>query len=583
MTATMTPPLYDMQSLALGIPTHQAHHKDPSTTNSDLPSYISSVSDSCYSFPDAPDAVWHEKNSTSGSDDETHRDGDDETSVGIGLLPEEVYECTMNSWRAVIHKRVRQNVAWESEVLAKMQAYVRRPILDVYFVYTSSLGTHTFFMITLPAFVFFGHGDTGRGLLMVLALGVYVASFVKDSVCSPRPFAPPITRLTIGNHHLEYGFPSTHSTNSVSIALFFYSLLQQAYVTPASSRLPTFNIMYNSTYSALEHTSPTPGADTMVSDTAYRVLSCVLLFYVFSIVYGRLYTGMHSFTDCAVGVILGTGIWAFNLVFSGWLHVWIRDSGWIVPAVTIPLCLLSVHWHPQPVDDCPCFEDAIAFISVVLGEILSRWYMLHNGYGDEYFVHVMPGSPWGSWLDTLTWWSVAVVKMTLGILIIFMWRIFAKNVSHFVLPPLFRLLSHSFTLPHRRFYTPATDYKNVPPEKGLRPIPSVIDLPGMIEMETEGGGASGVRGLRYGNIYGERSIKLRGGKGRQTGLSVSTTMEKEKYPVDLDEENGEKQDIVKHYDADVLTKVIVYCGIGMLACGFIPVMFEVLGWGVRVS
>lgn len=33
----------------------------------------------------------------------------------------------------------------------------------------------------------------------------------------------------------------------------------------------------------------------------------------------------------------------------------------------------------------------------------------------------------------------------------------------------------------------------------------------------------------------------------------------------------------------VLTKVVVYSGIGMLACGIIPVMFEVLGWGLRVS
>lgn len=32
----------------------------------------------------------------------------------------------------------------------------------------------------------------------------------------------------------------------------------------------------------------------------------------------------------------------------------------------------------------------------------------------------------------------------------------------------------------------------------------------------------------------------------------------------------------------VLTKVFVYCGIGMLACGIIPVMFEVLGWGVHL-
>lgn len=67
-----------------------------------------------------------------------------------------------------------------------------------------------------------------------------------------------------------------------------------------------------------------------------------------------------------------------------------------------------------------------------------------------------------------------------------------------------------------------------------------------------------------------------------------------------------KEENVKHYDADgmatsspsspipncllillsffhfpVLTKVIVYSGIAVLACEVLPVMFEVLGWGVK--
>jgi Helicase associated domain (HA2) len=28
-----------------------------------------------------------------------------------------------------------------------------------------------------------------------------------------------------------------------------------------------------------------------------------------------------------------------------------------------------VNQHRQPVDDCPCFEDAIAFVSVVMGKL----------------------------------------------------------------------------------------------------------------------------------------------------------------------------------------------------------------------
>ncbi|KZT66652.1 hypothetical protein DAEQUDRAFT_730063 [Daedalea quercina L-15889] len=546
------------------------------TSNKSYCSSMRSVSRSSSVSSVGDRRVWDEKTGY-GAEDEGRAES--EEFAGIGLLPEEVYEEAMNSWRSSIRRRIRNSVLWETEVLAKMQGYVRTPFLDKYFVYTSSLGTHTFFMISLPAFVFFGRGDISRGLVTVLALGVYVSSFVKDAVCSPRPLAPPVTRLTIGTHHHEYGFPSTHTTNSVSMALFFFTLLQQAYTKSAASIASV--VIQNSTTVLEEVVAPAPGDGFFISTSVYNSSIALLLFYVFSIVYGRLYTGMHSFTDCLCGFVIGTSIWALNLSYGDALHAWIRDSGWIVPMLTIPVCLLMVHWHPQPVDDCPCFEDAIAFISVLMGEILSRWYMLHNGYDDSFFVRIQPGSPWGDWMDAVTWWSAAGMKMIFGILIIFVWRILAKSILHFVLPPLFRLLAHAFTLPHRRFYTPATDYTSVPPEKGLYPIPSVIDLPSMMEMEMDTG-ASGHRFGVPGGIYGERSVKQRGAKARGRTARVTYPAENTGLGLGVDE-YGAKVDEVKHYDADVLTKVVVYSGIGMLACGVIPVLFEMLGWGLRVS
>ena len=82
--------------------------------------------------------------------------------------------------------------------------------------------------------------------------------------------------------------------------------------------------------------------------------------------------------------------------------------------VIIPLCLYLVHRHPQPVDDCPCFEDAIAFVSVVMGEFVGRWYMEHNGYDASFFVRPMPGASWATWSDIGTWWSTAAIKMVIG-------------------------------------------------------------------------------------------------------------------------------------------------------------------------
>jgi membrane-associated phospholipid phosphatase len=62
---------------------------------------------------------------------------------------------------------------------------------------------------------------------------------------------------------LEYGFPSTHSTNSISIAFFLMAWIQ-------------------------ENVSP---------DDPFRLLGLLILsVYAISVVFGRIYCGMHSVT-----------------------------------------------------------------------------------------------------------------------------------------------------------------------------------------------------------------------------------------------------------------------------------------------
>jgi dihydrosphingosine 1-phosphate phosphatase len=129
----------------------------------------------------------------------------------------------------------------------------------------------------------------------------------------------------------------------------------------------------------------------------------------------------------------------------------------------------------------------------------------------------------------------------LGILTIFAWRIFAKFLMHRILPPTFRFLGQLMTLPHRRFYTPATDYEHVPPEKGLHPIPSVLDLPGMLELEVDG--VSTAR-----TTTGRQDLKLRPGRGSRSENVMQGN--REGLGLGLEEQGGKEVDVVKHYDAD---------------------------------
>ncbi|KAL4068629.1 hypothetical protein V8B97DRAFT_1918710 [Scleroderma yunnanense] len=447
-----------------------------------------------------------------------------------GQLPQDVYATILPWWRSSIRSMILKAVERESPFLAEMQRRLRTPWLDTYFLYTSSLGTHTFFMIALPVLFFFGYSELGLGLIFVLGSGVYFSSFIKDLVCSPRPFSPPVTRLTIGTHHLEYGFPSTHSTNSVSMALFVFGHVHRAYA---------------------EHSA--------MSAVSYYVSCAVLVVYIISIVFGRLYTG----------VALGAGIWVAYIKMSDALEQWLAS----VPYIVTPMCLLLVHFHPQPVDDCPCFEDAIAFVSVILGASIARWHAAFSGVDRQLLQTVMPGGRGDVWTlgEKLRWYSLASAKVGMGILIIFVWRLLAKAVLHLVLPPLFRALAHCFDLPHRRFYTPATDYAHFPVENGLHPIPSVIDLSSTSEISSEN--------VKYGVKRRGRGAKSNTrGNGAVLPAGTFPAQEKELETGKSSPQSGTE---VKHYDADVLTKVVVYSGIAFLSAEGIPVLFSLMGWGIK--
>ena len=109
-----------------------------------------------------------------------------------------------------------------------------------------------------------------------------------------------ISRSAFSSHHLEYGFPSTHTTNSISIALFLYSHVHRLYFSESS-----------------------------ISSTSYYAYLAAILFYAFSIVFGRIYAAMHSFTDCTFGVVLGALIWALQHLYLERIGEAIVDGGWI--------------------------------------------------------------------------------------------------------------------------------------------------------------------------------------------------------------------------------------------------------------
>jgi hypothetical protein len=128
------------------------------------------------------------------TDDPLVEEHNQAASVAAGRLPEEVYTNTLPRWRATLRRKCVSVVEWESEAIGKwqvrsssptpslppflamhwmhedrshrlfcFQSRIRSPWLDTYFLQSSTLGTHTFFLVFLPIIFFFGYDELGRG------------------------------------------------------------------------------------------------------------------------------------------------------------------------------------------------------------------------------------------------------------------------------------------------------------------------------------------------------------------------------------------------------------------------------------
>lgn len=222
----------------------------------------------------------------------------------------------------------------------------------------------------------------------------------------------------------------------------------------------------------------------------------------------------------------------------------------LVPIIVVAAGLFVVHRHAEPVDDCPCFEDAIAFVSVIMGAMLARWHFsryvlapLHlNGFSD-YYVSRTPGASLSTPQDIAIFMFYAILKMVVGVSAIFVWRIIAKRILLAILPPIFRKFSSEVgPLPTRRWYTPATDYSTVPADAAhLRTVPSVIDLPSQVTVLKSGVlPRTHVYRMTEGNETKQRT-------GR--GISEKKGLEMVNRQV-VPGEGVVREEKVKHYDAD---------------------------------
>ncbi|QIW98999.1 hypothetical protein AMS68_004517 [Peltaster fructicola] len=361
-----------------------------------------------------------------------------------GLKGLDHYKQRLPPWRHTIRAALIPIVRYETPYLAEFQAACRSSFLDSYFAMTANLGTHTFFMAALPICYWCGFPSIGMALVQMLALGVYFSGYMKDMLCLPRPLSPPLQRITMsGSAALEYGFPSTHTTNAVSVAIFCLWQLEQS--------------------------------KSDLTSTAYHAWQALFWTYGISISIGRIYCGMHGLFDVVVGAVLGALIAWVRIAFGDAFDQWILDGDFTRPLVVGIILLLAVRFHAEPADDCPCFDDSVAFAGVVLGIEAGAW-----SYGQS-----------ASTASTRTLSQLypyknddivrSVARVVGGITSVFVWRAAMKPILLASLPPIFRFVDHwGLRLP-RRYFLQARHYGKVPPlPKDDNVLPPASKIPGML-------------------------------------------------------------------------------------------------------
>lgn len=264
-----------------------------------------------------------------------------------GNYPRERYMKRMTRIRYAMRQYLIQFTDNQSLALFEWQARHRTQFRDVYFAYTALLGSHTFYVLCLPIPAFLGAFDLVRDMVYILGYSIYLSGFFKDYWCLPRPQSPPLHRITLSAYTaLEYGAPSSHSANATGVTLL---------------------LLWNT------WTSPTLSLPVKLG------CSFLSLFYYFTLVVGRIYCGMHGMLDITSGAAIGIVCFVVQLLAKSFFSGYDLTTRWWFPICSVGWGLLILLNHVRPIDECPCFEDSVAFIGVVSGVECGDWFLHRFG------------------------------------------------------------------------------------------------------------------------------------------------------------------------------------------------------------
>lgn len=264
-----------------------------------------------------------------------------------GNHPPEHFKSKMTPMRFAMRQYLLRFTDTQSTGLYHWQSAHRTKLRDFFFAYTSVLGSHTFYVLCLPIPAFIGHFGMVRDMVYLLGYSIYISGYLKDYWCLPRPKSPPLHRITFSAYTtMEYGAPSSHSANATAVTLLLLWRIWEISQTSLLLKL---------------------------------VLTLAALGYYLTLVVGRIYCGMHGLLDVVSGSLVGVFCFIMKFVLGHFLSAFEYGTYMWLPPLSISFGLAILFLHVRPVDECPCFQDSVAFVGVISGIECSEWFLENLG------------------------------------------------------------------------------------------------------------------------------------------------------------------------------------------------------------
>lgn len=276
-----------------------------------------------------------------------------------------------------------------------------------------------------------------RRLIYLWCSQYYIGHFLKDTLQLPRPPAgatPSQSRVPLAtlrpertvslpagevvrlekHYEHEYGMPSTHAMNSVS--------------------MPTY-VLYLSLIEG--------GGRYTGSPTALVVLAVI---WASSCIMSRFYLGVHSPADVIVGIGHGLTMLLLNIAYGDAIDAWVLGARHWIPMVMVIVVVATIAYpRPERPMWVPTPGDTVLIVACMAGITVAA-----NARADAHAASALIRFS-GPDFATAAGWGSLLLRLTIGYSILFVTRAVAKAACMAVIP---RLLGPA--------YGPADDHSIQP-------------------------------------------------------------------------------------------------------------------------